>query len=335
MTEQQTGYQLAHPVYLDVAMMISFLAYLEGGVVTHEESTQKEAGARERAFKGRAGLRARLPWALDAEAGTEGSTQHRNEVSLESKSARQHTAASLFNLLYEYLSSDDQLVSLKEPSQLEGLRTGQLVEMTGEYLGNPLEAILAFVASMYPYYAEQQKAQLAAASDAVEKLKKAQKSGSPARRAQAQTAVQAQAAVPDIAEVLTTAVEQAKEKENEFGVQMMLRMAEEITHVPVHDLLFRMPSGLQAVLTVSSEYYSPEVNEYLRAGEFRIIGKVTRVVTGDNAINLTQRTVVGVANPATAQDLVAKAETENIKLDVADPIVTAPAVQVLPMAIFI
>ena len=138
-----------------------------------------------------------------------------------------------------------------------------------------------------------------------------------------------------MAEVLTMAVEQAKEKENEFGIQMMLRMAEEITHVPVHDLLFRMSSGLQAVLTVSSEYYSSEINEYLRAGEFRIIGKDTRVVTGSNTINLTRRTVVGVANPATAQDLVAKAETEDIKLDVADPIVTAPAVQVLPMAIFI
>jgi hypothetical protein len=331
MTDQQTGYQLAHPVYLDVAMMISFLAYLEGGVVTHEEATQTEAGTRERVLKGRAGLRARLPWALDAEAGTEGSTQRRDEVSLESKSARQHTAASLFNLLYEYLINDDRLIRLSEPSQLDELRTGQLVEMTGEYLGNPLEAILAFVATMYPYYTEQQKAQLAAAAETADKLKKAQKSGNPARRAQAQQADPAS----DLAEVLTTAVEQAKEQESQFGLQMMLRMAEEITHVPVHDLLFRMPSGLQAVLTASSEYYSPETNEYLRAGEFRIIGKVTRVVTGDNTINLTRRTVVGVANPATAQDLVATAETENIKLDVADPIVTAPAVQVLPMAIFI
>jgi len=331
MTDQQIGYQLAHPVYLDVAMMISFLAYLEGGVVTHEEATQTEAGARERVLKGRAGLRARLPWALDAEVGTEGSTHRLDEVSLESKSARQHTAASLFNLLYEYLTSDDQLIRLSEPSQLDELRTGQLVEMTGEYLGNPLEEILAFVATMYPYYAEQQKAQLAAAAEAADKLKKAQKSGNPARRAQAQPA----APVPDLAEMLSTVVEQAKDQESEFGLQMMLRMAQEITHVPVHDLLFRMPSGLQAVLTVSSEYYSPETNEYLRAGEFRIIGKVTRVITGGNTINLTRRTVVGVANPATAQDLVANAETENIKLDVADPIVTAPAVQVLPMAIFI
>jgi hypothetical protein len=126
-----------------------------------------------------------------------------------------------------------------------------------------------------------------------------------------------------------------KATESALGLQMMLRMAEDISHAPVHDLLFRTPSGLRAVLTVSSEYYSSEINEYLRAGEFRIIGKVSRVVTGDNSLNLTRRTVLGVANPKTAQDLVANARTDDLQLDVADPIITAPAVQVLPMAIFI
>lgn len=124
-------------------------------------------------------------------------------------------------------------------------------------------------------------------------------------------------------------------QESEFGVKMMLKMAEDIQHVPAHDLLFRMASGLQAVLTVSSEYYSPEIHEYLRAGEFRIIGKVTKVITDSDTINLTRRTVVGVANPALAQSLVAGTQTEDIKLNAADPIVTAPAVQILPMAIFI
>lgn len=329
MTEKQAGRQIAHPVYLDVAMMISFLAFLEGGVVTSEEATQKETGARERMLKGRAGLRARLPWALDVEAGSEGSTQRRDEISLESKSARQHTAASLFNLLYEYLQDDDQLVDLKQESQLEGLRTGQLVELTGEYLGNPLEDILAFVATIFPYVAEQQKAQMAAVAEAAQLARKAQRSGNPAKRAQAQ------AAVPDIGEIISSIAQQSKDNESELGIQMMLRMAEEIRNVPVHDLLFRTSSGLQAVLTASSEYYSAEVHEYLRAGEFRVIGKVTKIITGDGSVNLTRRTVVGVAKPSIAQDLVASVKTGDVQLDVADPIVTAPAVQVLPMAIFI
>ncbi len=117
-------------------------------------------------------------------------------VSLRSpKTARQHTAASLFNLLYEYLINDNQLVTLNEPTQLDKLQTGQLVELTGEYLGNPLEDILAFMATMYPYVAEQQKAQLAAASEAIEHTRKASKSRNPAKRAQAATP--AQVAGPD------------------------------------------------------------------------------------------------------------------------------------------
>ena len=186
MTDPAPGYVLAHPVYLDVAMMISFLAYLEGGVVTGAEETTKEAGTRERALKGRAGFRARLPWALDAEAGSEGSANRREETSLESKSARQHTAASLFNLL-----------------------------------------------------------------------------------------------------------------------------------------------------TVSSEYYSATTNEYLRAGSFRVIGKVTRIVEESDAINLTRRTFLGAADSELVPDMIGNVRSGTFRLDVADPIVGSPAVQILPMAIFI
>lgn len=329
MTDQQAGYLLAHPVYLDVAMMVSFLAYLEGGVVTQEEETQKEIGARERALKGRAGLRARLPWALDAEAGSEGSTQRRDETSLESKSARQHTAASLFNLLHEYVTTDDQLVRLDDPSQLNELRTSQLVEFTGEYLGNPLEDILAFMEAVYPYFTEQKKVQREAAAEALERTKKAQRSGNPARRADASQAI------PIVSEVVTGILQELKEKEDQFGIDMMIRMAEDIRNAPVHDLLLRTDAGLQAVLTVSSEYYTPATNEYLRAGKFRVIGKVTKIVTESETINLTRRTIMGAAGAKLAEDLVANVRSGQLKLDIADPIVAAPAVQVLPMAIFI
>jgi hypothetical protein len=329
MTQDQTGYVLAHPIYLDAAMMISFLAYLEGGVVTQEEETQKEGGAREKILKGRAGIRARLPWALNAEVGTDGSIQRRDEVSLESKSARQHTNASLFNLLYEYLTVDNQLVNLQESKQLNDLRPGQLIELAGEYLGNPLEDILSYMAAIYPYYEEQQKTQKLAATEAIEQVKRAHKSGSPAKRAEAQ------AAAPEVTAIMSGVMQQMEASESEFGIRMMISMADDIAKVPVHDLLLRTPAGLQAVLTVSSEYYSSATSEYLRAGNFRVIGKVTKVISDSDTINLTRRTVLGAANSSIIEDLVEKVRTGDLKLDVADPIVNSPAVQVLPMAIFI
>lgn len=287
MTESQNAYQLTHPLYLDEAMMTNFLAYLEGGIVMQEEATQKETGAKERAFKARVGLSARLPWALNAEAGSEGSGQRRDEVSLESKFAKQHTAASLFNSLYEYLTDDGKVTVLSDESQLAELHTGQLIEFSGEYLGNPLEEILGFVGAIYPYVSEQYRAQSEAALRAVDQTRSAQRSGNPARRSNAQPAS------PDAGAVLAEVARQAEAAQNEFGVQVMLRMVEDIRQVPVHDLLFRISSDLQAVLTVSSEYYSQETNEYLRAGEFKVIGKVTKIVRNGDTLNLTRRTVLG------------------------------------------
>lgn len=329
MTDELRGYSLVHPVYLDVPMMISFLAYLEGGVSTQEEETKKDVDARERVLRGRAGLRLRVATALDVDAGSEGSRQRRDESSLELRTERHHTTASLFNLLYEYLREDEQLVDLEGPPQLEGLKSGQLVEVAGEYVGNPLEDMLALFGSIVPYILDQQQRQQEALKSALEGTRRTQKPGSGSKGPSSQAPQQ------DLSEVLGGLLQQTQNAEAELGAAMVLRMVEDIQRVPVHDLLLKTPSGLQVVLTVASDYYSAATNENLRAGDFRVVGKVTRILTGEEKINLTRRTVLGVANPTTAQEIMASFKTDKVDLDLADPIVTAPAVQVLPMAIFL
>ena len=61
-------------------------------------------------------------------------------------------------------------------------------------------------------------------------------------------------------------MQDAADESSEFGIRVMLQMAEDISHVPVHDLLLRTADNLDAVLTVDSEYYSAATREYLRAG---------------------------------------------------------------------
>ena len=315
MSEERPGYSLAHPVYLDVPMMMSFLAHLEGGVSVSESETTTATGARERVLKGRAGLRAKLWTIVDADVGSEVSSQKRDETSAESKTERHHTAASLFNVLYGYLTEDDQILVLDREEQLEDLRSGQLVEIAGEYLGNPIEDILAFFNSLFPYMTNDDPEPVGTA--------KAKRSGNPAKRA----AVATKFSAPSQGDSDSSDAE---------GIRMLIRMSSDIADAPVHDLLFRTERGLQAVATVASEYYSRTTNEYLRAGDFRVVGKVTKVLQGDNTINLTRRTVMGAAGPALAQTLIqSMGENEDMSLDVANPIVSAPAVQILPMAIFI
>lgn len=307
-------------------MMMSFLAHLEGGVAIDEEQTSTHSGAKDRLLKARAGLRLRLLPALSGEALTEGSTQRRDEDILESKSTRQHTAASLFNVLYDYLTEDEQITALSDPSKLNEIKPSQLVEVTGEYLGNPLEETLAVLSTVLPYMLAQRESK--------KQLVPTSGKGQP-RRGSNQSKRQPVDPQAAIVAALQETMQDAADESSEFGIRVMLQMAEDISHVPVHDLLLRTADNLNAVLTVDSEYYSAATREYLRAGEFRVVGKVTRVIDGDRKINLTRRTVLGAARPEVAQGLIKSMQTDDFSIDAADPIVSAPAVQILPMAIFL
>jgi len=175
---------------------------------------------------------------------------------------------------------------------------------------------------------EQQEAEKAAADSAAKAQKRQRPGGSAAKRAGGKPE-------DDLAAIMEGLMQQAQDTQNEMGTRLVQRMVDDIAQVPVHDLLLRTKEGLHAVLTVSSEFYSSATNEYLRAGEFRVVGKVTRVVTGDKSINLTRRTVLGVAGPDIAKEMIDSVKNDAVQLDVADPIVEAPAIQILPMAIFL
>lgn len=329
MTETESG-QLAHPVYLDEPMMLSFLAHLEGGVSVEQEETARETGARERGVKGRAGAKARLWGVADANLDTEGSTSRRDETASESKSTRHHTAASLFNLLYFYLKEDSKVVTVNDPTDLNAVTPGQIVELRGEYLGNPLEDALAFFSSIVPYLVEQEQAQREAAETTLRQSrpKNAAKSGNPARRAAASE--ESSEIIAAVAEALSAAT-----SSDDLGMKMLMRMWDDISSASMHDLLFRTAGGLNAIVAVSSAFYSDQTKEYLRAGEFSVIGKVTRVIADGQEVNLARRTVLGVAGPDTARGLLEGLRESEMHLDLEDPIVSGPAVQILPMAVFI
>ena len=73
------------------------------------------------------------------------------EEATETKVVREHTEASLFNLLREVLKGHDDFMEILNPSQLEQVNAGQLVEVSGEIVGNPLEQVPEVVGRVLPY----------------------------------------------------------------------------------------------------------------------------------------------------------------------------------------
>jgi hypothetical protein len=316
------AYNLSHPLYLDVQMMVSFLAFLEGGVTFEEDQTLRstETGNRSGKASGKFKFPTIASW-LGAEVSGEAAIDKKLDESSEYKSAKHHTAASLFNYLYAYLSEDNSITVVDTPQEASALKSGQLVQISGRYLGNTLADVLQYFNHLLPYL-EQEAAEQEETRRAQERSRR--RSGNPAVRATTGTAAEEEDPTPDNDTSLTDILRVAK------------MMQEDIASVPVRDLLLSTSGGLNAVLTVSSEYYSTETSEHLRAGEFVVLGKVTRILREHDSINLARRTAIGVMDQEAVRDIVVElAGAFSISAESANPIVSAPAVQVLPMAIFI
>lgn len=119
-------------------------------------------------------------------------------------------------------------------------------------------------------------------------------------------------------------------------IEMLRKVRRNAEESPVIDLLLRTPADLRVVLTVSKEYLSPEGEAYLLGGQFTAIGKCTAVLPSAGGINLFRRTVLGVMSSEDATGMIRslrEGETAFAKA-IGDPVVTAPLLQLLPLAIF-
>lgn len=310
---------LVHPVYLDVPMMITFLAALRNGVSFEDESTRRSSSGvdREKGGEGKVGLPG-IGSLLGLDFSGRTSKKDRQEESEELKAVRQHTSASLFNALRHHLTAGDYIVRINE-QKLFNVKLGQLVEASGAFVGNPLEDLLALVGRFVPYIDIDDSAK-----KSVNEASKAKKSGNPQVRARAEM-IGAEAA-----QIATQAAEQ------EFGLKIFNQMREDLVNAHVHDVLLNGPDGLKVVLTLASEFFSEATAEYLREGHFSVLGKVTRILGEGEEINLARRTVVGSAGATMTKQIIENfRHLEGIDIDTAEPIITYPALQVLPLAVFV
>jgi hypothetical protein len=316
-------------------MMVSFLAYLEGGVsLGSEESGRVSDDATNK--RNRPALR--LPSAariLGASFET-GAIASDSDPGVDFKIARHHTAASLFNALYGYLHQDGQVTFIQDTGVLSSLTPGQLVEIEGEYAGNPLEELLAVMGQFLAYIdtSEEKEARNKSSSSGNSRNPR---SGNPAKRDGGGSSQRSQSEEERLLGELERISEMAEKQQTDFAMRICRKMSEDIGNAPVHDLLINVGDRMKAVLTVSSEYYSPATNERLRAGHFRVLGKVTRILQEDDeVINLARRTVLGAASGDVAKSLIDGSQSgQGLNMSLSDPLVKAPALQVLPMAIFV
>ena len=296
-------------------MMVSFLAALEGVGVAFEGEEIARAGTLESKGK-EGGGKLSLPGIsslLGIDLSGRLQSASKEEESKEMKVLRRHTEASLFNLLRHRLIAESRVEKLS--GKIGNPAPGALVEVEGEYSGNALQQLVDFFLQILPY------AGLDDDEGEAKKKKNPRKSGNPAVRAQA------------------TGAQDTKEDEVMPAaeiVRLMKLVRDDLGSSAVEDAVVEIGDNQDVVLALSREFLSDETRDQMLASRVRVIGKVARVLTEDDEINLMRRSAVGAAGPELARSLVEDfTAAEGIHLDLGEPVISAPGMQIQPLAVFL
>ena len=138
---------LIHPIYLDVPMLVSFAAALEGGVSYQSEVTTGETTERSGSVElgGKLGISKLFSTLFDASATADIEGDASQETSATQKESRAHTEASIAILLYERLCRDGS--QLQRPNTLDEFKSvepGALVEVAGSVEKNAVDSIIDY-----------------------------------------------------------------------------------------------------------------------------------------------------------------------------------------------
>ncbi|HET9070778.1 MAG TPA: hypothetical protein VFN60_02605 [Acidimicrobiales bacterium] len=108
---------------------------------------------------------------------------------------------------------------------------------------------------------------------------------------------------------------------------------EQLRSAAVLDVVLVTDAGLTLVLPRAS--VGAECEALLQDGTFEVVGKVTAVVGEGAGINLLRRSVLGAGGPEAGREVLGLLEESGLQLDVGDPLVTGPTLQVLPLAVLL
>lgn len=304
---------LSYPLYLDVSMMISFLASLDDGV-SYDASVQRTSGSRRDGsgeIEGGARLPAflsLLPFDLRGRITGEFSSEDAEVLNL----VKRHTEASLFNKLRTMLHDRDMVIVLSDdegpPSTIH---PGAIVELNGVIARNPLEQLVNIMQRIRPF--AQQQPQSTSHPAATPRAKGGRNENRPVQT------IQHQVNQPDPWTFLGW-------------------MKEDLESADMIDVILNVEGGPvdKCILTLSQEFGTGRTADSLLGAQVRVVGKVTRLVESGEAASLVRRVILGLLPRDQVNAMFLSLNSNPMFENVLSQLEIAPPyIQILPLAVFV
>ena len=302
--------RLIHPIYLDIPMLVSFAAAIEGGLsfgaeLTREASSSKAAGVEGGAKLGLSRLFSQF---LDASGELQFEGTHEGvERSIE-KSSRSHTEASVAILLYDRLRKDSGfIVDLGTVEAAREVEPGALVEIAGTVEKNAIDAMIDCIDAV----------------NILVSLGTSEQTTSPGSTTGKRRG--------------TTAGKNNQEMQNPLE-KIRDALDKDRKRTPISNVLLRCtaPNNVTAVVTLRTENLRDLTLSELHKNSVRVLGKVTRVIDHEESMSPFENYGMALIKPETLQELFhGLRNNEEITFDFSDVQVQGPALQVLPLMVFV
>jgi hypothetical protein len=318
---------LVHPLYLDVPMLVSFLATLEGGVTYSSEIAQVAQNARKSGAE--MATAAKLPdlaSLLGLNLSMSGKLQRNTEESqsVETRIVRQHTAASLFNTLRNRLFTDSTVRKIRTVQDLPKVVGGSIVELSGEVTEGPLQRLVDFVNNIFPFAQESIRRELAKLPD-VRRGKRSQLSPE-------------QLAELEHVEAAAAAFKLGLENIDET-MRFIALIEQDLKNSPVVDFVVQ-GDGIAGFLAMHREFLTDDLVAGVLGGAFKVLGKVTAVnPSADARVAVVRRGAMGSLSEDTITEVLSNIQrtvvAAGLRLELPEGHLHGPHVQILPLAVFV
>ena len=303
-----TNVSLIHPIYLDVPMLVSFAAAIQGGLsfgseVTEETTQERTTDAK---ISGRLGLSKLFNSLFEASVAADASTERSEEGKQLRRESKQHTEASIAILLYDHLrKTDGYLLSSSSVDAFGLIDPGTLVELSGVLKKNAIDTMIDYI-------------------DAVSILGSLATSHPPATSPSGKTKGRNRQL-------------QGPENNSELK-QIRKALDDDRQRTPISNTLLECdePADFNAVITLRTEYLRDLTLSELHNNSVRVVGKVTRVVSEGESISAFENYGMSLLKPELLRGAFSQvASTEELVAEFSDVIVNGPCIQVLPLMVFV
>lgn len=293
--------KLLYPIYLDVPMIVSFVAATEGGyalenAVKRTQETTKDIKGDITGDVGLSGLISNLAKAnVTSSANLEGQRAQSNESQIILK----HTEASLFMGLRNKLYSQHRIICLDdcEQSEWDALQLSpfsDLVELSGYIYRSPINEIARLGERFLSFMSVQQ-------------------------------------------ETTSSSPNTSNVDQQTIAVNAIQSLRKDLETSPLSDVILSHEGKWKkcAVIDLSTKILPLIEQDRLICGRVVVLGKVTRILKQQETINLCRRSIFGYTAQKALTEMISSFEKiPGISIKLVPYEVKYPAVEIIPMAIY-